>query len=78
MRRQSRSSEPGPSLEACAGAIIGVTFTYLGAEAMLPGPLHPVHWGLTLAGGAVGYAIGQAVHRLKGEDPPWRNPRSRR
>jgi hypothetical protein len=78
MRRQPRFSEPGPSLEACAGVIIGVTLTYLGAEAMLPGPFHPVHWGLTLAGGVVGYIVGQVVHRCKSDDPPWRNPRSRR
>jgi hypothetical protein len=69
MRRQPGSSESGPSLEACAGVIIDVPVTYLGAEAMLPGPLHPVHWELTLAGGAVGYVVGQVVHRLESDNP---------
>lgn len=75
----SRPSPPpsGPSLEACAGAVVGVTVAYIGAEAALAGPLHPVHWGLALLGGAIGYAVGEAIHRYKAGEAPFRGPRRR-
>lgn len=73
-----RSSTPGPSLAGCAGAVVGVTVAYIGAEAALAGPLHPVHWGITLLGGVIGYAVGEAISRYKAGDAPYRGPRGRR
>ena len=78
MRPQPRPPDPGPSLEACAGVVLGGTVTYFGVEAMLPGPLHPVHWGVTLGGAVIGYLIGQTVHRFKTGDTPWRRTPGRR
>ena len=65
MPNRSRPSEPGPSLEGCAGAVVGFTLAYLSAEATLSGAPHPVHWGVTLLGAIIGYAIGHAVYLYK-------------
>ena len=73
--RQDR--EPGPSLEGLAGAVLGVTVVYLAAEAALPGNRHPLHWLITIVGGAAGYAIGHAVYLVK-ERRAWRVPRQGR
>lgn len=60
-----RADDPGPSLEGCAGAVVGFTGAYLAAEAALPGSAHPTHWLLTLAGAAIGYLIGHATYLVK-------------
>lgn len=78
MPSRPRSSEPGPSLEGCGGAIVGITLAYIGAEAALSGPLHPVHWGITLLGGVIGYLVGETRHRYKTSDAPFHRPRDRR
>ena len=43
----------------------GVTLGYISAEAALPGPVHPIHWGVALLGAGAGYLLGQGVNRLK-------------
>jgi F0F1-type ATP synthase assembly protein I len=78
MSPHPRRSDSGPSLEACAGVVVGLTFAYLIAESAVVGPLHPVHWGLALVGAALGYLAGQAVHRFRNGESPWGGTRRRR
>lgn len=65
MPPRRRAPTPGPSLEGLAGTVIGFTAVYLGAEAALPGALHPLHWVVTLRGGGIGYAVGHALSLWK-------------
>lgn len=78
MPSRPRSSAPGPSLEGCGGAVVGITLAYIGAEAALSGPLHPIHWGISLLGGVIGYLVGEATHRYTTGEAPFRGSRHRR
>ena len=68
------SARSGPSLEGCAGGVVGFTLTYIGVEGALPGALHPIHWGVTVLGAIVGYLIGHGVSRFKAGNTPFRSP----
>lgn len=60
-----RHDPGGPSLEALAGLAVGFPMSYLAAEGLLPGPLHPVHWLITALGAGAGYLVGSSVFHLK-------------
>lgn len=51
----------GPSLGGIAGAVPGFTVAYLGAEATMSGPIHPIHWIVAFGGGVFGYLAGHVV-----------------
>lgn len=77
----SRARRPrwDPSIEGLIGGVVGLTLVYIGAEAFLAGPLHPVHWAAAALGGGTGFLIGHAVYRFQaGDDMPFRRPDGRR
>lgn len=61
MSHQRSTTDHGPSLEGCAGVVMGFTLADLVAEAALVGQPHPIHWLVTLAGAGLGYGIGHVV-----------------
>ncbi len=51
----------GPSLGGLAGSVPGFTIAYLGAEAAVGGPMHPIHWVVAFVGGLFGYLVGHGI-----------------
>ncbi len=49
------------------GGTVGFLGAYLFAEAALSTHIHPIHWAVAAGGAALGYLIGLAWYRVRGD-----------
>lgn len=61
-----KSSSRGTPLIVLATTAGGVFLSYIIGYLTFLGQ-HPIHWGLAIGGGIVGWLIGKLIYRLRGE-----------
>ncbi|MBF6600033.1 MAG: hypothetical protein IVW36_05950 [Dehalococcoidia bacterium] len=59
--RRVEIRQPLSPVPAIVGFVVVAVGMYLFAESKFASNPHPVHWAITLGGGAVGYGFGTAV-----------------
>lgn len=66
-----RSKQSRPRGEEWIGLVLGFFLGYFSAEITLAAFMHPLHWVVALAGGAIGYGLVIGWYRWRGL-MPWR------
>jgi hypothetical protein len=61
-----KPSSKGTPLLVLATTAGGAFLTYITGFLTFQGQ-HPIHWGLAIGGGVVGWLIGKLIYRLRGE-----------
>lgn len=72
--REKRHKRAGPHKQSkgspfvsFVGGTVGFLGAYLFAEAALSTRIHPIHWAVAAGGAALGYLIGLAWYRVRGD-----------